>query len=37
LLFVPSVGVNRACIESESSGEKGPYRRIVWRPDLMIA
>ncbi|MGA7813650.1 tRNA lysidine(34) synthetase TilS, partial [Caballeronia sp.] len=37
LVFVPSVGVNWTCIESESSDEKGPYRRIVWRPDLMIA
>jgi tRNA(Ile)-lysidine synthase len=35
LLFVPLIGVNRAC--AEAGGEGGQYRRIVWQPDLVIA
>ncbi|SOE60019.1 tRNA(Ile)-lysidine synthase [Burkholderia sp. D7] len=40
LLFVPCIGVNRAC--AEVSGEGGElnevsYRRIEWQPDLIIA
>jgi tRNA(Ile)-lysidine synthase len=40
LLFVPSIGVNRACTEvSGECGERGEtgYRRIEWQPDLVIA
>jgi tRNA(Ile)-lysidine synthase len=35
LLFVPLIGVNRACAEAD--GEGGQYRRIIWQPDLVIA
>ncbi|SAK62741.1 tRNA(Ile)-lysidine synthetase [Caballeronia hypogeia] len=34
LLFVPHVGVNR---EAAPSAAHGPLRRIVWRPDLLLA
>jgi tRNA(Ile)-lysidine synthase len=33
LLFVPLIGVNRDAV----SGTHGPCRRIVWRPDLLLA
>jgi tRNA(Ile)-lysidine synthase len=37
LLFVPSIGVNCACLgNAQSTGEKG-YRRIEWRPDMLMA
>jgi tRNA(Ile)-lysidine synthase len=37
LLFVPSVGVNCACLGNPpAKGEEG-YRRIVWRPDVLMA
>ncbi|MDR5831580.1 tRNA lysidine(34) synthetase TilS [Caballeronia sp. LP006] len=32
LMFVPLVGVNR-----EVENAKGPWRRLIWRPDLLIA
>jgi tRNA(Ile)-lysidine synthase len=35
LLFVPLIGVNRAC--AEAGGDGGQYRRILWQPDLVIA
>jgi tRNA(Ile)-lysidine synthase len=34
LLFVPLLGVNR---EAAPSAAHGPLRRIVWRPDLLLA
>jgi tRNA(Ile)-lysidine synthase len=34
LLFVPLIGVNR---EAAPNAEHGPLRRIVWRPDLLLA
>jgi tRNA(Ile)-lysidine synthase len=37
LLFVPSIGVNRACAEVSGEGGELRYRRIEWRPDLVIA
>ncbi|WLE59907.1 tRNA lysidine(34) synthetase TilS [Burkholderia plantarii] len=38
LLFVPQLGVNRAPeAGGAAAGGAGPYRRIEWRPDLLIA
>lgn len=37
LLFVPSIGVNSACLQLAPSGESGACRRIVWQPDMIIA
>ncbi|BAN23536.1 tRNA lysidine(34) synthetase TilS [Caballeronia insecticola] len=34
LLFVPHLGVNR---EAAPEAAHGPWRRIVWRPDLLLA
>ncbi|SAL10768.1 tRNA(Ile)-lysidine synthetase [Caballeronia sordidicola] len=35
LLFVPLIGVNRACWQSDQAS--GPWRHITWQPDLVIA
>lgn len=37
LMFVPSIGVNSACLEVDTSAGQGACRRIVWQPDLVIA
>ncbi|CAH2779956.1 MAG: tRNA(Ile)-lysidine synthetase (EC [Candidatus Burkholderia crenata] len=37
LLFVPLIGVNRACTEVSGEGGELRYRRIEWQPDLVIA
>jgi tRNA(Ile)-lysidine synthase len=35
LLFVPLIGINRAC--EQPGSETGPCWRIAWQPDLVIA
>ncbi|WP_438396049.1 tRNA lysidine(34) synthetase TilS [Caballeronia sp. DA-9] len=35
LLFVPLIGVNRACWQPDHAS--GPWRHITWQPDLVIA
>jgi tRNA(Ile)-lysidine synthase len=38
LLFVPRLGVNRAALPAQDeAGAAGPYVRIAWREDLLIA